>query len=159
MRIGDRKVSAKARHIEKYFYDWYRQTLDTKVKDQVESHLKTCTDCQQYYKKMSTLLNQPDLSALPRLTPDPYLPEKIIQRSEHQFSPKKSSTVPRYFRWSFATALIILSFTLGIFLGKGIFYSKNADYESQLTSAYYQHFSQSSVLEEFDQIVNLVNEE
>ena len=159
MRIGDRKVIVKSRHIHKYFYDWYRQTLNAKVKYQVESHLKTCSDCQQYYNKMSTLLDQPDLSSLPRLTPDPYLPEKIIQRSKHQLSPKKSRALPRYFRWSFATGLVILSFTLGIFLGKGIFYSKNTDYDSQLTSAYYQHFSQSSVLEEFDQILNSVNEE
>jgi predicted anti-sigma-YlaC factor YlaD len=159
MKIGDKKLSLKARHNHKYFYDWYRQELDEKMRYQVESHLKTCADCQQYYKKMSTLLDQPDLSALPHLTPDPYLPEKIIQGRSSQFSPKKSGAVARYIRWSFATVLVVLSFTLGIFLGKGIFYSKNTNYESQLTSDYYQHFSQSSVLEEFDQIVNFANEE
>jgi len=67
--------------------------------------------------------------------------------------------VPKYIRWSFATIVVVLSFSLGIFLGNGIFFNVDTNYESQLTTAYYQHFLQSSSLEEFDQIINFVNED
>jgi hypothetical protein len=93
------------------------------------------------------------------LRPDPLLVEKIIRRFEHPVVETEKHFMPRYIRWSFATIVFILSLSLGIILGKGIFNNADTEYESQLTAAYYQHFSQSSALEEFDQIINYVSEE
>lgn len=159
MRNGDNKLKSKTQHTQKYFYEWHQQTLDDETINHIKAHLKTCRECQQYYEKMTGVLDQPDFSAIPRLTPDPLLAEKIIHGFEHPIVEKRIPTVPKYIRWSFATILVVLSFSVGIFLGNGIFFNADTDYESQLTSSYYQHFSQSSSLEEFDQIINFVSED
>jgi len=159
MKNGKKKLKLNTGHVKKYFYDWYRQTLDDETADHLRVHLKACQECQRYYQKMSGALDQPDLSSIPHLTPDPLLAQKIIYRFEHPVVEIEKPAAPRYIRWSFATAVIILSLGLGIFLGKGIFYNADTDYESQLTSAYYQHFSQSSILEEFDEIITYVSED
>jgi predicted anti-sigma-YlaC factor YlaD len=159
MKNGKKKLKLNNVHVKKYFYDWYRQILDDKTMDHLQAHLKACQECQRYYQKMSAALAQPDLSSIPHLNPDPLLVQKIINRFEHPVVDIEKHSALRYLRWSFATAVVVLSFSLGVFLGKGIYYNADTDYESQLTSAYYQHFSQSSILEEFDEIINYVSED
>jgi hypothetical protein len=159
MRNEDTNLKSKAEHAQKYFYGWSQKTLDDETINRIQAHLKICQECQQYYEKMTAVLDQPDLSVIPRLIPDPLLAEKIIHRFEHPIDEKRINLVPRYIRWSFATIVVVLSFSLGILLGSSIFHNADRNYESQLTSAYYQHFSQSSILEEFDQIINFVSED
>jgi len=159
MKNGKKKLKLNTGHVKKYFYDWYRHTLDDEKTDHLRVHLKVCQECQQYFQKMSGALDQSDLSSIPHLTPDPLLAQKIINHFEHPVVDIKKPVALKYIRWSFATVVVILSFSLGIFLGKGIFNNADTNYESQLTSAYYQHFSQSSILEEFDEIINYVSED
>ncbi len=152
-------MNEKKRHIQKYFYDWHVKTLSDSKLAAINAHLKTCDGCRIYYEKMASALDHADLSSLPKLTADPFLAEKIMRGYRQKTPENKSAALPAYVRWSFASVVFVLSFLLGIFLGKGIFYNKELNEETQLTSAYYQYFSQSNILEGFDELLITTNEE
>lgn len=152
-------MNEKKRHIKNYFYDWYSKTLSDNKLASVNTHLKICDGCRIYYEKMTSALDHADLSSLPKLTADPFLAEKIMRGYRPKTSGKKLAALPAYIRWSFASVVFALSFMLGIYLGKGIFNNKEFNEETQLTSAYYQYFSQSSVLEGFDELLITTNED
>jgi predicted anti-sigma-YlaC factor YlaD len=147
----------KKRHVTKNFLDWTDEKLDARQREQIEMHLQNCPDCRTYYEKMSAVFSEKtDLSALPQLEADPFLPARI-----KALAGKKDRTPSdKWFGWqrigairlAFSTLLIILAASLGIYLGKGLATSQQYS-ESDLISDYYQAFNQQSYSDNWEYVL------
>ena len=68
----------KHREVIDSFLEWLEGRLDENARKSIDRHLKECRDCRVYFQAMSAVLRRPDLSRLPRLRPDPFLPARAV---------------------------------------------------------------------------------
>lgn len=147
----------KKRHVTKNFLDWADGKLDARRQEQVETHLQSCPECRQYYEKMSAVFSEKaDISALPQLEADPFLPARIKalagkrgkEHSEKRFGWQGIGAI----RLAFSTLMIVFAVSLGIYLGKGLATSQQYS-ESDLISDYYQAFNQQSYSDNWEYVL------
>jgi len=96
-----------------------------------------------------------DLSALPQLEADPFLPTRIKALAENE-----DREHAKRFGWqgigairlAFSTLMIVFAVSLGIYLGKGLATSQQYS-ESNLVSEYYQAFNQQSYSDNWEYVL------
>jgi hypothetical protein len=143
----------KSIHVKQYFLDWLDQILSAEQRAQIENHLGECQECRQYYNRMKDFLENPDLSVLPVLEADPFLPTRI-KTGEKVKTPGPG--IP-WWKWSFATLIVLISLSLGALLGYSV--SQPAvSAEQELVSEYYQIFSQNDSAYQLESVFNLQEE-
>lgn len=145
------------KHVTKNFIDWADGKLDARQREQVETHLQSCLGCRRYYEKMSAVFSEKaDLSALPQLDADPFLPTRIKALADK----KDREDSDKWYNWqgigairlAFSTLMIVFAVSLGIYLGKGLATSQQNS-ESDLISEYYQAFNQQSYSDNWEYIL------
>lgn len=109
----------------------------------VEGHLAGCSDCRQYYERLSDVLTPGGRFELSQLEPDPFLPTRVAalvgeRRKRDVRHPLLAAT-----RVSFAAALLMGAITLGIYLGDGLAPSELSPQGSdEVFSSYYEAIAQ-----------------
>ncbi len=146
----------KSRHVKKHFLKWVENSCTDKRREEIQSHLKTCTECHHYYQKMSDVLQNPDLGVFPRLEPDRYLPTRIRAGEIGARSHAGGDGHPSRLTWSLAGLLILLAIGLGIIMGSAVF-RPNISVEEQLAGEYYQAFTQNEISYQLDSIFDIQN--
>ena len=149
----------KHENVIELYLEWTEGRVDETTRLAVQEHLEHCHDCRKYYEKMSLLLEKPDASLLPRLEPDPYLLTRIRALAEKEYAPTASGRARRWIRYSFASIMLLIAATTGIFLGSGLSTTSTASEEKELIDSYYEAFSQSGFEEEWDSIIDGNEEE
>jgi predicted anti-sigma-YlaC factor YlaD len=139
----------KTAHVIGLFVDWQEGRLSGKRQAHVESHLQRCDQCRRSYNGARLLFDSTSLQALPRLSPDPYLPARIRAHLQHRHG-RDEKRVPRY-QWALTSIGIAAAIWLGIQLGAGLSGDSGAVSDSDLASAYYSAFSQEEPAEEWEQ--------
>jgi len=149
----------KRKHVKYLFQDWLEKKLDGQNRNKVEVHLEDCEDCRIYYQKLSTIINQPKSSSIKNLQPDPYLPTRIKSLLEKEISEDSDSRSFYLLRWIISTGVLIVAFSMGIFLGNGLYTSFRKQVESELISAYYEAWSQDTISDRLTYFVDTQEEE
>ncbi len=138
------------KHVRDWVVDWSENRLSAEKKNQVDQHLKICTDCRTYFEKMSGVLVHIDPLAFQALTPDPFLPTRIKALADAR---QKENASKNGFVWEWvgklqlmiSTVMVAVAITLGIFLGKGLASQKDVNIsqntQTSLASEYYDAFS------------------
>ena len=108
-------------HYRKYLVDWLEGRLSADKKEEIESHLKTCSSCRTYYSKMQELLDTPPEGILPELEPQPYEITKIQSLALKDDSEQHSvfSLFPFKMAFIYSIALIFTLLT-GFWMGKDL---------------------------------------
>lgn len=135
---------------------WMEGKLSDSQRQELENHLNTCPDCREYYRKMQTVLENPDNSAFPHLTADPFLPARI--RAGEIRSLSEPSDMPLFdgLRWSFVTLLLFIGITLGGVMGYSIM-STTYQTDASLPTQYYQAFNPGDSYFQLETVVDLEN--
>jgi predicted anti-sigma-YlaC factor YlaD len=102
-------------HVRKYFLEYLENPAAHR--DEIENHLKACEGCRNYYAAMERLLDPKLINGVPRLTPDPFLPTRIIALSAIQQQADKRVVKSRI-RVSLEGAALLLAVAAGIIIGK-----------------------------------------
>jgi len=142
-----------SKHVTKYFQDWIENNLDEEQTAEIDKHLKECSGCQVYYEKLKSLLEPVDTRMDSKLTPDPFLPQKIENLTKGKEN--KSSSFAPVLRWSFASVAIFIACLIGITLGSGIAVSESEEITTEVFYDYYNAFSQSGIGETWEYLSNL----
>ena len=137
-------------HVTTFFLAWRENTAPDR--GTIENHLKDCTDCREYFEKMTLLLEHTDTHHNPRLQPDPYLPSRIaaLVNERKNIGPKK---LVHAARWSFASLAFALAIVIGILLGKGLSPASPQYKTSEIISTYYNAVSQQNFSTELESVV------
>jgi len=148
----------KHKTVIKNLISWMEEKLPESQRQELEDHLQECPDCREYYQKMRGILENPDLSALPHLTTDPFLPTRI--RSGEIRSLSDPSEIPIFdgLRWSFVTLLLFVGIGLGAFVGYSIMDTAYRT-DSSLATQYYQAFNPGDSYFQLENVVDLENGE
>ncbi len=149
----------KRKHVKYLFQDWLENKLDVQNRKKVEVHLEDCEACRMYYKQLSTIINQPELSSLKDLQPDPYLPTRIKSVLDKEISDDSYFKSFHLLRWIITTGVLIVAFGMGIFLGNELYTSFRKQVENELISAYYEALSQDTISDRFTYFVDMQEEE
>lgn len=151
----------KRKHVHKMYLDWSEDRLSTKQRRAVQKHLQDCPGCREYFRKMSVIFSEKaDLSALPNLPADPYLPVRIkalaggetgrLRQPEHPWAGA--------LRWAFATLALFVAVLIGVYFGKNLAAKSAPPYsETQLLGEYYQAFAQQSYSEAWESLLGNEN--
>jgi predicted anti-sigma-YlaC factor YlaD len=144
------------KHVTKKFLEWQEGTLTGSNKKRVEEHLKICRECREYFQNWQEILERPDISQLPQLSLDPYLPTRIL--AGEVTSGAGSPVAPRTFgmRWSFATALAVIGLSAGAILGF-VTIDRNEYTEQEIATAYYEVITQQENDYNLEQLLGLDN--
>lgn len=127
---------------EKY-QTWIEGGLGAEERRIVEQHLDECGECRMYFEKVSVLIERPQPTLLPRLTPDPFLPSRIRALAEERGAARGRRRAVGWVRLSAGSAMLILAAAAGIYLGKGLYTNTRSAEETELARAYYEAFSPS----------------
>lgn len=143
----------KNQHVRKYFLDWLEPKLNTNKVEMIDQHLQSCTECKEYYDKMQIIFSKPELSNLPTLQPDAFLPTKIKELakqkgSEYQFY----NFLKSKYRVTLGTVMIICALMIGIFLGKWMS-NKESVSETEIVLSYSTMFSDEGIGQVWNNIV------
>jgi len=108
--------------------------LKPEVRKAVEEHLRKCSACRQYMERLRLLLEEPDLTFFPRLTPDPFLPVRIraLAEEKNRTSAGRASFSTRL-KPVLVAVLCIAAFLLGGWMGNHL---GEMSAESSPSSAY-----------------------
>lgn len=151
----------KRKHVHKMYLDWSEDRLSAKQRGAVEEHLQDCPACREYFRNMSVIFSEKaDLSALPTLQPDPYLPTRIkaLGGKEAGRSSRRERQWAGAFRWAFSALALSLAVLTGVYLGKGLAAAAAQPYsEAQLLGEYYQAFVQQSYSEAWESLLGEEN--
>lgn len=151
----------KRKHVRKFYLEWAEGRLGATQRRAVEEHLQNCPGCREYFRKMSAIFSdKADLSTLPNLQPDPYLPARIkaLTGAEARRSRQQERQWAGAFRWAFSTLALSLAVVAGIYLGRGLAASAAQPYsETQLFSEYYQAFARQSYSETWESLLDEEN--
>lgn len=138
----------KRKHVRKFYLEWSEGRLSAKQRRAVEEHLQDCPVCREYFRKMSAIFSdKADLSSLPKLEADPFLPTRLKARAgrEAGSSRQQGRQWAGALRWAFATLALSLAVLTGVYFGKSLAASAAQPYsETQLLSEYYQAFARQS---------------
>jgi predicted anti-sigma-YlaC factor YlaD len=145
------------RHVTKNYPDWAEGKLNARKQEQIETHLQDCPNCRRYYEKMSAVFaEKADLSALPLLEADPFLPTRIKaladERTKLSYDAQEGRQWAGTFRLTISTMIIVAALAIGIFLGKDLATAEQYS-ESDLISDYYQAFAQQSYAANWESIL------
>jgi len=102
------------------------------------------------------VLDRPDLSALPQLSVDPYLPTRILSGKTEESARKSNKQTPFAIRWSFAAVLTLIGLSTGAILGIATS-DRNQYSDQEIASAYYQAFTQQENQYNLEQLLGLEN--
>ncbi len=104
--------------IQKLLSGYLDGELTPANRETVENHLAQCASCRRYVERLKLLLDQPDLTAFPRLTPDPFLPGKIRVLAAGK-NKKPAGIMPHGVRLkpAFLALVCVAAFLLGSWLG------------------------------------------
>lgn len=149
----------KKRHIRKFFLEWQEKKLNPPKLAEIETHLRTCEKCSKYFSKMQLLLSEPELSSIPELQPDAFLPTRIREMAkQNEKGTKFFESWKMRFRLTLGTTMIIVALTVGVFLGKWM--SGNGSIsETQIVLSYSPMFSNQGVGDYWDGVVTEKNGE
>lgn len=151
----------KRKHVRKFYLEWAEGRLGAKQRRAVEEHLQNCPGCREYFRKMSAIFSdKADLSALPTLQPDPYLPARIkaLAGAAARRSRQQGRQWAGAFRWAFSALALSLAVLAGIYLGKGLATNAAQPYsETQLLSDYYQAFARQSYSDAWESLLSEEN--
>jgi predicted anti-sigma-YlaC factor YlaD len=143
-----------SKHVTKRFLEWQEDALARSEKERVEAHLKVCGECREYYKYWQEILEKPDISQLPGLSLDPYLPTRILAGEVTSLADAPVRTFGM--RWSFATALAIIGLSAGALLG--FMTIGSTEYSDQeIATAYYEVITQQQNQYNLEQLLGLEN--
>src|SRR5438128_144409 len=104
------------KHYKTFCLDWLEGKTSPRKHAAIEDHLGICPDCKNYFGEISNLLTTAAGRELPRLEPDPYLPQRINALA----SARKSLPRIRFVRGAVLTALASAAVGFGIYLGSGL---------------------------------------
>ena len=145
-----------SKHVTKKFLSWQEGALKDSEKHQIEEHLKKCPSCKAYYETWMDVLENPDVSSLPQLSVDPYLPTRIMSGKIESPAGKSNQPAPFAIRWSFAAALTFIGLSTGAILG--IATADQDQYsEQEIAGAYYEVFTQQENQYNLEQLLGLEN--
>lgn len=140
----------KNKHVKKYLFDYLENKLSDQKKSDVKNHLEECSECKSEFNLMNDLLNSTNKSYFKEIEPDPYLEQKIRVLDSESENKKVEKSLFEKLKWSFAAAAFSVAVYLGILMGTGLS-STTTDYnESEIVSAYYSAFSQQSIFDRME---------
>ena len=146
-----------SKHVTQFFVDWSEGRMRPAEQSKVEAHLLSCLECKTYFDKMSAALDVVDHTALPTLTPDPYLPTRIKALAESPRDAHSAVLRPGWLmrlRWAFSTAMVVSALSIGVFLGKGLAtMNTGSTYEESFTSTDYQIIWDNSLADSWEDIL------
>jgi predicted anti-sigma-YlaC factor YlaD len=143
----------KQGHVIKYFQAFTEGRTGEKERLKVEEHLDDCKRCRKYFRKMALLLEKPDLSYLPHLQADPFLPARIKALAENHSRARARRIRFAWRRLSLAGLALAAAVTIGVFLGKGLSAASGEYGDTEILSAYYNAFSQKGLVDDWEYIV------
>jgi predicted anti-sigma-YlaC factor YlaD len=151
------------RHVTKNYLNWAEGKLNAPQREQIENHLQDCPDCREYYEKMSAVFSEKtDLTDLPRLKTDPFLPTRIRAMAENRakssFDNLKGWQWAGAFRLAISSLMLVAAVTIGIYLGKDLAVTDQYS-ESDLVSDYYQAFARQSYAANWEYVLKESNGE
>ena len=94
----------------KEFDAWHKDRLTPAMRDQVESHIKTCSECNEFYKIQ--ILADRVISGEKELQANPYMSARVMAEIEN---PQAEGKV--YFPGILRPVLITVSMATAVFLG------------------------------------------
>ena len=145
-------------HVKQKFLLWFEQKLEPEERQRIDVHLQSCTECGDYYRKMSLWIGPPDLLSVPQLKADPNLVMHLRRSPSgtHEIGPLKISV---WINWSLRSAAVLAAIVTGIVLG-GTWSEANTDTdEQQIAAAFYEAFSQQGPAESWQNFVNTAEED
>ncbi len=134
------------KHVRNWVVEWSENRLNAARKKRVDQHLENCSECRAYFEKMSGVLRAVDHSAIPPLTPDPFLPTRIKAIAEAR---QKENASNKGFVWrrlgklqaATSAVMVTVAISIGIFLGKGLAsqteFSPSQTVQTSITGEYY----------------------
>jgi predicted anti-sigma-YlaC factor YlaD len=147
------KDAMKKAHTKKYFLAWHERKLSRSEMEAIEQHLKICTSCKNYFDKVQLVLGQPELSVIPELKADPFLPTRTREKVKLLRKEVPPMRLWRaYFRLTIGAAMIIIALVTGIFLGKWISGNEKIS-ETEIVLSYSSIFSNQGVGEFWSDVV------
>lgn len=136
-------------HVIKSYQSWDDDRVTAEERRTIQQHLDECPKCRRYYENMSSMLEKPDPSLLPRLEPDPFLPTRIraeVEAKSRRLAPRRVSS---WARVSAAGGMVIVAATVGVYLGKGLSPATQARDDTDMINAYYEAFSPTSIVDDW----------
>jgi anti-sigma factor RsiW len=146
-------------HVTRHFQEWIDGRLDNDARRAVESHLDECADCRAYFDRLSFLLEKPRASELPRLDPDPFVPARIRAAGKGRGERITLGELIRPFGWvrlSLVGGMLAIAVVLGVSMGRGLS-GDVARADGDIYSEYYKAFSQSSLSDSWESLVETDN--
>lgn len=131
----------KTGHVKKYFLEFTEGKLPPIFRKEIKEHLKHCPYCERYYEKMNFVLEEPDLSIFPDLSPDHYLPTRIkamVEEMQPCLSWRRKFALR--VRWMGTMMLIVSAIFLGASLGKWLSLAEK-DSEKEIIAGYLQNLT------------------
>jgi anti-sigma factor RsiW len=123
--------------------EWIEGRLDAEERRLVQQHLDECGECAKHFEKAALLVERPQTSLLPRLTPDPFLASRIRSLAEERRAPRARRGALGWVRLSAALAMLVLAAAAGVYLGQGLYANARSAQDVELAEAYYEAFSPS----------------
>jgi predicted anti-sigma-YlaC factor YlaD len=138
------------KHVISQFQDWFEQHLQEDDLRMVETHLEHCSKCRDYYSKMASLVETPDEEFFPELEPDPYLATRVkaqALQNSRVFKPM------HWLRWTLVGAVSSIAILVGVELGNSLYTATQSDSGTEIVSTYYQAFSQQSIADQWQDVI------
>ncbi len=139
----------KTNHVIESYQSWDDDRVTAEERRTIQQHLEECPKCRRYYENMSSLLEQPDPSLLPRLEPDPFLPTRIRAEAEAKSRRPALRRASSWARLSAAGVMVVVAATFGVYLGNGLSTATQSDDNTEMINAYYEAFSPTSIVDDW----------
>jgi len=98
----------------KEFDAWHKDRLTPAMRDQVESHLKTCSECNEFYRIQ--ILTDRVIAGEKDLQVNPYISARVMAEIENRQAEGKAS-FPRILRPVLITVSMVAAVFLGVMMG------------------------------------------
>ena len=160
----------KRPHVKKDFEAWYEGRAQGEEQQAIDRHLAECAECRSHYRRMSQLFDAAKPVLLPRIEPDPFLPERIRALARAQAEDRARAAAAgraavahrgglRRFGAPAMTAAAVLAAVLGVFIGRELSLRApvGESVDAAMVDTYYDAFSQPAFGNEWEEVV--VNEQ
>jgi anti-sigma factor RsiW len=138
------------RQAMKYFAQYEDGRLSAVMRKAVDDHLGACNQCSHDYAATRSLLDQKNLTFLPHLAADPYLPTRVRSLAEEaDLSYGKKGTI---FRWTLAALAGTAAIWIGITLGSGLNSRTTLTADSDDYSVYDDAMSQQNFADDWSAV-------
>jgi len=129
--------------IRSLFLAWVEQKLDQQSVQEVEEHLRGCSDCRKYFDTMSAAM-LPQESSQSGLVADPYMPIRIRARAKESASVSLSGK-DVVVRWSFRAVAFAGAVMVGIYMGEELSYQPSIVTDQHIISEYSNYLGESGI--------------